>query len=98
MEDRAASTLRRLGEALRTALRWLGRHELGVNVAVFALALGVSVFMKVESEIREGDTAALDRAVLLSLRNPTDMSAVESLGAPCTSLPQSLAQRFSSLC
>ncbi|MBK8172887.1 MAG: phosphatase PAP2 family protein [Sandaracinaceae bacterium] len=30
--------------------------------------------MKVESEIREGDVAALDRAVLLSLRNPADRS------------------------
>lgn len=45
-----------------------------MNVAVFAIALGVFVFMKVESEIREGDVAALDRAVLLSLRNPADRS------------------------
>lgn len=67
-------SLSRTGEKLRVLLRWIGRHELGVNVALFALALGVFVFAKVASEVQEGESNSVDRTLLLSLRSPADLS------------------------
>lgn len=65
---------RRAVEALLAWLRCLGRHELRLHMVLAALALALFVFMKVASEVREGEAISLDRALLLELRNPADLS------------------------
>lgn len=54
----------------RRLLRWVGGHELSVLVSVLVLALGSFVFVKVAEEVGEGETRALDRAIILWLRHP----------------------------
>jgi undecaprenyl-diphosphatase len=63
-----------ISKVLRKPLLWVARHELGINLAVGASALGVFVFVKVASEVRAGDATNFDRALLLSLRNPANVS------------------------
>jgi undecaprenyl-diphosphatase len=59
---------------LRSLLRFIGRHELGSVSSILVLALGVWVFTAVAEEVNEGDTSSVDRALLLALRNPADLS------------------------
>ena len=54
--------------------RWLRRHEIGTLTGIFGIASGLVVFLAVAEEVREGDTVALDRAILLALRNPNDLA------------------------
>jgi undecaprenyl-diphosphatase len=56
-----------------TVLR-LGRHEFGTLLSVLVLASGLWVFIEVADEVAEGETRALDRAVLLALRNPNNLA------------------------
>jgi undecaprenyl-diphosphatase len=49
-------------------------NEVGPLLSFLALSLGVWAFVALAGEVREGDTAALDRTILLSLRNPNDLS------------------------
>ena len=76
----------------RNVLLWLGRHELGVVLSVFGLAGGLWVFVEVADEVMEGETRALDRLLLLALRDPKDSSDplgppwVEELGRDLTAL------------
>ncbi|MFG1345729.1 phosphatase PAP2 family protein [Xanthobacter autotrophicus DSM 431] len=52
-----------------------------VTLAVLGFtALGFYVFVKVADEVMEGDAGALDRSILLALRNPADPS--DPLGPP----------------
>lgn len=44
--------------------------ELGVLAAIFIVAATSFAFLKLVSEMREGDTHAIDRAILLALREP----------------------------
>ena len=55
---------------LSRLLTWLGGHELGVLMAAVAIAAGVWAFAGLADEVREGETQAFDRAVLLSMRGP----------------------------
>lgn len=64
---------RRLGEPLRDALQWLGRHELGALLSVFLAAFGALVFVKLATEMRDGELHGLDRSLLLAFRNPADL-------------------------
>ena len=57
--------------ALRLALRL---NEVGAVVALLAVSLLGYGFFVLASEVGEGSTAALDRKILLSLRNPADLS------------------------
>lgn len=66
--------------AWKRTLSWLGRHELGSLLSLCVLAGGFWVFFEVASEVREGESRALDRALLLALRNPHDLS--DPLGPP----------------
>jgi undecaprenyl-diphosphatase len=61
------------------ALAWLGRHELGILLAVGSLAAGVWLFAALADEVMEGGTRKLDRALLLALRRPGDL---QPLGPP----------------
>jgi len=57
--------------ALRLALRL---NEVGAVVALLAVSLLGYGFFALASEVGEGSTAALDRKILLALRNPADLS------------------------
>ena len=52
----------------------LGRHELIILGGVLAVAALLSGFVALAGEVLEGDTQALDRLLLLSLRNPADLA------------------------
>lgn len=64
----------RLRDWAMSGFRWVGRHELGVVVSTAGTALGLFVFAKLASEIGEGEARSLDRALLLALRDPADLS------------------------
>src|SRR3954471_10504266 len=64
----------RWAEALRGVLRALGRHELASILAWCGVTLGALLFAKLASEVTEGDTQHIDRALLLALRNPANLA------------------------
>jgi undecaprenyl-diphosphatase len=79
----------------RTPLAWLARlgaHERGLLLAIVLLLGGVWGFVELASEVTDGNTLAIDRAILLSLRNPQDPADplgpkwVEELGRDLTAL------------
>lgn len=55
------------------ALAW-GREEMVVLVTFGLLAGGAWAFMELADEVGEGSTEAVDRAVVLKLREPADLS------------------------
>jgi undecaprenyl-diphosphatase len=55
-------------------LRWVGQRELGSLLAISGISLGTWVFVKVADAVGEGDTESVDRALLLLLRTPGDVS------------------------
>lgn len=59
---------------LRRALRWMGRHELGLLLSLAVAASGLLAFTAITSEVLEGDTQALDRTLLLALRSRGDVT------------------------
>jgi undecaprenyl-diphosphatase len=48
--------------------------EFEVVAAIFVVAASSFLFLKLASEVREGETHAIDQAILLQLRDPTDPS------------------------
>ena len=48
--------------------------EFGVLVAIFAFAAAIFTFLKLLSEMREGETHGADQIILLALREPNDPS------------------------
>jgi undecaprenyl-diphosphatase len=61
------------------ALAWLGSHELGMVLLLFAIGAGVWGFGVLASEVDEGETSAFDRTILLSMRHSSDLSPKGSL-------------------
>jgi undecaprenyl-diphosphatase len=59
-------------------LGWLGGHELGILVLLFAIAAGVWAFATLASEVKEGETYSFDRRILLAMRRPGDLSPIGS--------------------
>lgn len=55
-------------------VRAAGRYELGTLLSVLALTVGLWAFAAVLTEVYVGDTAALDRALLLALRESDDLA------------------------
>jgi undecaprenyl-diphosphatase len=53
---------------------WSVPLELEVLAAIFAFAAASFAFLKLVSEMREGDTSSADEAILLALREPNDPS------------------------
>lgn len=73
-------------------LHWLGGHT-GMTLLVLALIAGIVWgFVELADDVMEGETKALDRALLLALRNPLDSADplgphwVEELGRDLTAL------------
>ncbi len=79
LADRLASD-KRLLRHTRDLMARLGRHELGVLATMALGAGGIWAFVELADEVVEGETASLDRALLLALRSPTDLS--DPLGPP----------------
>jgi undecaprenyl-diphosphatase len=50
------------------------RSEIRLLVAVMAVSGAIWAFLDVADEVTEGDTGVIDRALLLALRNPKDLS------------------------
>jgi len=76
---------------LRAVYEWLNLHELGSAVAVASVGLGVLVFLLLLREVNAGWLASLDRALMLSLREPGRLDPVgpgwvEDMGRDVTSL------------
>jgi undecaprenyl-diphosphatase len=76
---------------LRSVLQ-LAVRELGLLAAILTIAGGLWTFVGISEEVLEGETHAVDEAVLLALRNPADRSDpigpawVEELGRDVTAL------------
>src|SRR5882757_5523990 len=51
-------------------LSWLAGHELTVLLALAAFAFGVWMFAALADEVMEGGTQAMDRRLLLAMRQP----------------------------
>lgn len=51
-------------------LSWLGGHELGVLLAIGAIAGGIWTFALIADEVMEGGTQTFDRKLLLGMRRP----------------------------
>ncbi len=56
------------------SLAWLGGHELGILLLLFAIAGGVWAFATLASDVKEGETYGFDRRILLALRRPGDLA------------------------
>ena len=77
---------------LMRGLQWLGSRELPVLVALFLILALLWGFAGLAEEVMEGETHEFDRKVLLSMRNPADLSDplgpgwVEEIGRDFTAL------------
>jgi undecaprenyl-diphosphatase len=77
---------------VRTLLSRIGRHELALLVSLLVVAAATWGFAELADEVMEGSTGAFDRLILLSLRNPADLSDpigplwFEELARDCTAL------------
>lgn len=73
-------------------LRWLGARELPVLIVFFALMGTLWTFFALAEEVMEGDTGNFDRIILLSMRDPANLSDpigprwVEEIGRDLTAL------------
>jgi undecaprenyl-diphosphatase len=79
---------RRVAEKLREIIPTLGRHsfvlasrtlelaraELAILATICTVAGGIWAFVAIADEVGEGETEAFDRALLVALRNPADLS------------------------
>jgi undecaprenyl-diphosphatase len=59
-------------------LGWLGGHELGILVLLFAIAAGTWAFAALASDVKEGETFGFDRRILLAMRHPGDLRPIGS--------------------
>ncbi|WP_376095474.1 phosphatase PAP2 family protein [Roseomonas sp. CCTCC AB2023176] len=67
------------GDHARRVWGWFVRHR-ARSLGVLAVAAGGFGFAWIAEEVAEGDTRAFDRAILLGLRNPADLS--DPIGPP----------------
>ena len=74
MNYRAPRLVRSLFPVVREAWIWLRLNETVPLLSMAAFGLFGWGFVKLAGEVSEGDTAAFDRAILPSLRNPSDLS------------------------
>lgn len=58
----------------RRLLLWVGNRELSFLLFLFLLSGALWAFVSLAEEVMEGDTEAFDDAILLSLREPADVS------------------------
>lgn len=73
-------------------LQWLGSHELPVLLALCTILASLWGFAELAEEVMEGETHEFDQALLLSMRNPADLSDpigpgwVEEIGRDITAM------------
>jgi undecaprenyl-diphosphatase len=77
---------------LERAKQRLFAPELNVLVSIIVLTCGTLLFFEVAAQVMHGDTQALDRQLLLALRNPHDLS--DPIGPP---LLEEMARDFTAL-
>lgn len=53
---------------------WLREFELAILLALFGIAAGGLIFVKLATEVREGETQGFDRELLLAMRRPGDLA------------------------
>ncbi len=70
----ALPALGRRGFALAAKTLALARAELAILATICAVAGGIWAFVAIADEVGEGETEAFDRAVLIALRDPADLS------------------------
>lgn len=68
--------MRLVRNVLLRSLASLGAHELTVLLAVAGVAAGIWLFVLIAGKVAEGDTASMDRRLLLSFRHPGDLSPI----------------------
>jgi len=84
--------MKRVQLSAQGLLRWLGSRELSVLVVLFALMASMWTFAKLANDVMKGDTHEFDRIILLSMRNPHNLSDpigprwVEEIGRDFTAL------------
>lgn len=61
-------------DSFRAAWRWLTHHDLIVLLAVLVVVAATLGFLKLADAVRGGATQSFDESILLSLRNPDDLS------------------------
>lgn len=64
----------RIPQIIRAGLAWLGSHDFPVLLSFVVLSAGTWAFIELADEMTEGESAGLDEAVLLALRNADDLS------------------------
>lgn len=73
-------------------LQWLGSHELPVLLALCTILASLWGFAELAEEVMEGETHEFDQTLLLSMRNPADLSDpigpgwVEEIGRDITAM------------
>jgi undecaprenyl-diphosphatase len=91
MSARVGSIMRIAGW-WRTALHFVGRHELGTSLALGLAAVAALSFIEIADEVREGEAEAIDRAILLAFRDERDLGDplgprwLEEIGLDLTAL------------
>ncbi|MFH5802680.1 phosphatase PAP2 family protein [Alienimonas sp. DA493] len=65
---------KRLQRLCFRAIRWVFQHELTTALLVLGVAAGTFGFVQLADAVTEGDSTAVDRTVLLSLRHADDHS------------------------
>lgn len=74
MSSESNSTRRTAFRRFLGALLLLGRKELPLLIGLLAIAAGLWAFVELADEVLEHETLAIDRALLLSMRNAEDLS------------------------
>lgn len=90
--QRARAFTHRFLETVKEWLQNFGRREIVLVAALLLLAGGAWLFVSIADEVVEGDTQTFDEWMILSLRNPADVSDplgpkwLEELGRDFTAL------------
>ena len=72
-------TMRAAGNRLISLAHWIGRRQLQTLLWLAVVFGGAWSFVELADDVTEGDTRSIDEFLLLSLRNPQDLS--DPLGA-----------------
>lgn len=68
------NSLRRFLLAVLRSMRWIGSRELSTLIFVLLLAGGLWGFVELADTVREGEARAIDRRILLGLREADDLA------------------------
>lgn len=61
---------------MKPAPGWLRGSELAILLVLLGIAAGGWLFAALAADVRQGDTQAFDREILLSMRHPGDLSPI----------------------